>query len=193
MADRSDADLDAEWAAAVAAFDFTAFQWLVKKGVPSAAVARAGTGFLVGALKVKGAQGFWQPAADRGQRAYLMPTNESADYVEDLVAWRPGSPETFWRRAGYGKLLGKPAIFAAIEDQTPLHVLAHPFAWLKAGRAGIVVLDWDAGLPMMVDGVPEFLVDDVVTGRRLKAALEKPRRVPPIRVHKAALAQQVAA
>jgi hypothetical protein len=186
--DRSDIDIDAEWRAAARGADWPALSWLLSKDVPAPAlVSLELLAFSVGTLAVRFGQGFWTPHA-AGQRAYVIPANENAEHVEDLVAWRPKSPATFWRRTGSVALLGESAIYDAIDMYAPLHLFASPFEWLRHGREGFVILDWEARLPSAIDQVSEFLVDDMDLARRLQAALERPRRIPPIRVHRKAVA-----
>jgi hypothetical protein len=195
--DRAEIDLEAEWRAATKAADWKALQWLLAKGVPAPALVSVGMlSFIVGTLQIKATQGRFEPRLG-SQRAYVVPANER-ERLDDLVAWRPGSPTTFWRRTGTATLMGEAAIFEALETGEPLRLFATPFAWLKGGRGGFVILDWEARLPMFIDQVSAFLVDDMDLRRRLAHALERPRKIPPILVKRAALdgqqkQQQVAA
>jgi hypothetical protein len=187
VSERDDIDLDAEWRAATKDIDWKAYHWLTKKGVPGHALVKVDGGyFRVGFLKVRGREGMWTPAADRGQRAFIMQANERASAIDDLVAWRPNSPQSFWRRSGAATLLGEAALFEAIDTDQPARLFANPYEFLRGGRAGFVILDWTARLPMFVDQVPAFLVDDMALYGRLTRVLERPRRVPPILINRAA-------
>lgn len=186
-----DMDLDMEYRRAQAALEFKAYQVLVAAGVPAktlVATANHRGPFRIGIARVHGAAGRWAPDA-QGHRAYVLPANEIDGLVDDLVAFRPGTPGVFWRRRGTASIMGRAAIFRAIETGDPLHLCANPLEWLRGGRNGFVILDWDALLPIMFDDVSEFHVDDMAQMRRLQKNLERPRAIPPIRVLRTAVAK----
>jgi hypothetical protein len=81
---------------------------------------------------------------DDGERALIVPEGvpEWPGWTElhDLIAFKPDSPERWWRRRGEVDLLG-------ISNMTPwklspLTIHETPLSWLQAGADGVCIVDW---------------------------------------------------
>ena len=60
--------------------------------------------------------------------------------VHDLIAFKPDSPERWWRRRGEVDLLGTSNITPW--RLSPLTIHDTPLSWLQAGADGVAIVDW---------------------------------------------------
>ena len=79
-----------------------------------------------------------------GEDALVVPEGEPEvpgwAEVHDLIAFKPGSPERWWRRRGDADILG-------VSNMTPwrlapLVIHETPLSWLQGGADGVCVVDW---------------------------------------------------
>jgi hypothetical protein len=107
-------------------------------------------------------------------------SGDDAESPVDLVAWTRDHPGRVLRCLGAGVALGadkilNPATYFAGE---PLQIHRSPLAWLRAGCAGIVILEPD-GVLERLDRLPprvepyKLLAEDIDHGRELRR-LQKP-------------------
>ena len=92
------------------------------------------------------------------------------EHLVDLVAVDLDRPERFWRRHGKAVLLGNAFLEIAGETCEPVPVFKTPLSWLKAGGAGICILDWDHAKDLLLGR--ELLAEDLGLGDRLEDALK---------------------
>lgn len=91
-------------------------------------------------------------------------------YGEEAVAFHPGTPGRWWTLGAGVALLGADAADKARVSAGRVRVFETPWSWLRAGRSGVVVIDWSVLAPADLDG----LSLDPETGRlgaRLRAAM----------------------
>ncbi len=89
--------------------------------------------------------------------------------LRDLVAIDVADPDRFWRRRGEVLVLGNAFLEIAAETRAPVPVFSNPMSWLRAGGAGIVVLDWTYARDLLLDH--ELVAEDLELGDHLEAAL----------------------
>ncbi len=92
------------------------------------------------------------------------------EHLVDLVAVDVDHPDRFWRRRGDAVVLGNAYLEVAGQDLEPVPVYRNPLTWLRAGGAGIVVLDWDYARDLLLDH--DLIAEDVELGNRLEASLK---------------------
>ncbi len=56
------------------------------------------------------------------------------------------------------------------DEGAPVTVFKTPMSWLKAGGAGICILDWEWARDLLLDH--ELVAEDIELGNRLEAALK---------------------
>lgn len=146
----------------------------------------------VGALDIAIKQGRWVEWF-RGDRAFVIPVcandlypgiTYEVDEIVDLVAFRLETPRAFWRFEDHvaAPFLGSSNLERAQLFEEPIMVHETPLDWLRAGRRGIVILEWKDFWPFTLAGIPALQCMDEGFGRRLKARLERPFQIPEIRV-----------
>jgi hypothetical protein len=120
--------------------------------------------------------------ASGSERAVIIPCRGAYGDVVDLAAWSPDSGRlSIWH--GRAAILGRENILAP-RLSGALNVFATALEWLKAGRAGIVIVD-AARAADLLDGVT-LAVADVAYGQALRTLLARP--APPIVVTRTARA-----
>ncbi len=175
-------DISEVWESAKSGFGAEDFVGLVRAGVSKAWLAQhLYDGFWPGALDIAIQNGKWRQMF-RGERAIVLPVCAPDGEIIDLVALRPQTPRSFWRFTDNGRFLGQAAIEDAALLKEPLFVHETPLDWLKAGMAGVVILDWRQFWPFMLDGVPAIRAGDESFGRRLRLSLQRPFKIPEIQV-----------
>ena len=92
------------------------------------------------------------------------------EHLVDLVAVYLDHPDHFWRRRGEALVLGAAYLDITGQEGAPIPVFRNPMSWLKAGGAGVCILDWDWARDLLLDH--ELIVEDVELGERLDAALK---------------------
>ncbi len=117
-------------------------------------------GGALGIARVEANDGLYEPS-ESGWGAIVMVTAIIAGGgLEDLLAFRPASPESWWLRKGAAKWLGEwevgrrmvtapihinpPALMPSHRTDEPLHVFSNPLEWLRAGCDGCVPLTPEA-------------------------------------------------
>lgn len=140
------------------------------------------------------AHGLYTPAEDGPTAAILVPCWDGPapgrpENLIDLLAWCPTSGNIYTRR-GLVDVLGEEAVRRSepcMGISMPLTIYPDPGAWAQAadwedeGAHGVVILDWSRARSMLghLIGVCEFIVPDVATGQRLRAALQAPASKKP--------------
>lgn len=95
--------------------------------------------------------------SDNGRDAIIVPIFDDDELV-DLVAFDPRQPEVWWCRIGTEPLLGINWL-ANVDPTTPVRIFAHPLDWLRAGGAGVVILDKSKSFyDMSLYGLPEVWI-----------------------------------
>ncbi len=92
------------------------------------------------------------------------------DHLVDLVAVDVNQPDRFWRRHGEALVLGNAYLEIASQEREPITVFKTPMSWLKAGGAGICILNWDWARDLLLDH--ELIAEDFDLGDLLEAALK---------------------
>ena len=92
------------------------------------------------------------------------------DELRDLVAVDVDHPERFWRRRGEAVVMGTAFLEIAGQECAPVPVFKNPLTWLRAGGAGIVVLDWDWARDLLLDH--ELIAENLELGAALEGALK---------------------
>jgi len=104
---------------------------------------------------------------------YDQPT--AHNYVDapclfDIIAWQPDAPrQWYFLRGEAGLILNEKALFEAGLWKEPLTLRSTPFAWLRAGCVGSVLLDHH-GLNRLY-GLSEIVCEDLAHGNRVEAGL----------------------
>ena len=92
------------------------------------------------------------------------------DELRDLVAIDLDRPDRHWRRRGESLVLGTAFLEIARQEVEPVPVFKNPLSWLRAGGAGVCILDWDYARDLLLDH--ELIAEDIDLGDRLAAALK---------------------
>lgn len=122
----------------------------------------------------------------QGQPAIIVPVSfeYEPEWFEpfDLVAWLPDDPARLYRRTDVADILNPVAIERAAHFGEPLALWSSPRAWLQAGLAGAVILDWRSYLSLHLGGL-KVLCDTKELAERLsrKVASEQRAAQPTIR------------
>lgn len=132
---------------------------------------------VIGVANVVAGPSFYEPHED-GTPAVIVPAMEEGHLV-DLVACAFASRQ-MRTRTGVARLLGYDRVVDCtfFEDET-VEVFADPFAWLKGLCEGVVVIDWQLGLPLLRD-LPGLRCTCRATLERLHEAFERPNPYPTL-------------
>lgn len=114
----------------------------------------------------------WEPA-DNALTAITVPIWAN-DGAIDILALDPNNESKWWHRSDLASVIDYIEIQRAAFFKEPLLIHATPFAWLRAGATGTVILDWHANVEFWLSGVHRLLCHDVHTARRLDRALKSP-------------------
>lgn len=98
------------------------------------------------------------------------PLEQRFEGLLDLLAFDPARPARWSLRRGQAILLGSIYVGLVLEEGCALPLYSNPLSWLKADGEGVVILNWEVAPSLLLD-VTEFVVEDVETGNRIKAAL----------------------
>ena len=133
------------------------------------------------------AGGLYEPD-DTGDPALIVPIflgeipapgNPVAEPIlDDLIAWHPDRPNRWALRAGTAVTLGN------AWGSWPLPIHRTPLDWLRAGGAGVVILDWVGAFLRFGDS--PLLAQDLEHGQEIRERLTRPVPCPPILVPNAA-------
>ncbi len=119
--------------------------------------------------------------ADDGRPAVIIPCYDTipgildanaerhVEHITDLVAVDLDRPDQFWLRRGGALILGNAYLEIAGQEGGPVPVFRNPLSWLKAGGAGIAILDW-AWAPDLLLGF-DLIAEDLDLGNHLEAVL----------------------
>ena len=91
------------------------------------------------------------------------------EHLVDLIAVETDCPSRGWLRRGEALILGSAYLDITVQEDEPLPVFRSPLSWLRAGGAGIVVLNW-GWVPDLLLGF-DLIAEDLELGERLNAAL----------------------
>ncbi|PSC03817.1 hypothetical protein SLNSH_17050 [Alsobacter soli] len=162
--------------------------FLIKRGVPPGAILRDGYGrwsMLRIDEVVRECAGMFEFSRyspdQKSLRAYTFVGTDRYGEPCDVVAWDPKSDELLsWSARAI--VAGEDELVAP-RLEGGLRVHASALDWLRAGRRGVLVVDWERAGPLLRDE-GSLLVDDKKLGRRLLDAIsitpkilldEKPR------------------
>lgn len=127
--------------------------------------------------------GTWEPADTGGTPVLVLPEPPLALVTDpawpvldlsDLIALRTDAPGRWWFRTRHTALLNADAPLEAMYRDQPLILHPDPLAWMRAGGAGAVVLDWRAHLPLHLGGAPGIRCTTRALAARVDAALHRP-------------------
>lgn len=118
--------------------------------------------------------------AARGISAAVV-DGKRAILLAEGAAFRLEAPAVFWATSPI-PFLGEDGLHRSTHFQEPLMVYETPLQWLRAGREGIVILDWQRYWPMYLSGVPVLRAIDPKFGRRLRDGLRRPLSIPDVQV-----------
>lgn len=122
-------------------------------------------------------QGLFRPSLT-GKRALVVPVVERGEIV-DLCAFFSQQPEDWLLRTGLGWALGEDALSRAMWGEVPeLH--RTPLDWLRAGCAGMCVVDWEAPEVRFLNDFKQVLCADGDVASLVRKALTKPVHLPQI-------------
>lgn len=171
--------LDAELGAAGRSTSILHFRLLESLGVSRETVCdimRHDYGF--GVQRVTAADdGLYVPG--NGEMHLILPVRDNGELV-DLCAMRSADPAGWLLRTGYGWALGLERGLEPHSWGDPVPVWLTPLSWLRAGCAGLVVLDWDAPEVRYLAGLPNLVCETAAQASRLREALTVPVRLPQI-------------
>lgn len=149
------------------------FARLLALGVPAATIGPMLENFDLGTARVSISRdgSRWEP---EGPDARLLVGVREQGVLVDIAALATHDPDQWAMRRGEGWCLGYDAWLRCETGHAhELRLHATPLAWLKAGGAGLCVLDWDIGLRMLRGlGEAVLLRCDRGAGERLKALLQ---------------------
>ena len=91
------------------------------------------------------------------------------EHLIDLIAVETDCPSRGWLRRGEALILGSAYLDITVQEGEPLPVFRSPLSWLRAGGAGIVVLNW-GWVPDLLLGL-DLIAEDLELGERLNTAL----------------------
>ena len=165
-----------EFSSAVESFGKDSQDTLINRyATPSNARFRVPGGAL-GITRIETSDGLYQPS-ESGWGAIIMATAiVTGGGYEDLLAFRPATPDRWWLRRGVARWLGEwelgrrmftapvhiepPALMPSHRTDEPLHIFSNPLEWLRAGCDGCVPLTPEAygdliyvQTPLTFDGV----------------------------------------
>lgn len=156
-------------------------EFLTSQGVSRRTLIEAG---LVGVSRVHMSGGSFE-FSDDGEPAFISPVHELRDggrhldpfpATADLLAWLPRKPKTFARWLGVAMFLGEPYLRAAMEAGEAIRVYRTPLDWLRAGCAGVVILDTRRAWAEFGSLEWPLVADDVEHGRELRRILTPPQQ-----------------
>ena len=165
---------------------------LVSRGVPPLALARdplpwrEGYAMRAARVVVNPDLGLFQFSAcdPASHGALIVPLRDESGEPADLLAWSPREDRAaLW--AGNVCLAGQQETSSDAGGQEPVQVRASILEWLRAGRAGVVVLD-PPGAAFLLNGVTVAAANPAI-GRALDSLLTlRPRIVVPVTEHRRA-------
>ena len=136
--------------------------------------------FIGAARIVSHRDGTYTPAAT-GEWVVLMGVFDRLGELCDLVAWQPDHPGRWWLRVGdVCPLLGAGNLELAVLCHESITVHPTPEARVRAAGRGVCILDWDAPLNEIFDGVVAVECSNPTLKHQFRQALR--RREPSITI-----------
>lgn len=174
-------DLQAEFNAAQDRVQAKHLAWLKAQGVGQLGMFLEAGAFAIGIGEIEIQQDdSWVPMPG-GREAMILYDDDGV--VDDLFAFFPKNPGRLFRRSNALRFLGCEHLWMAREMGEPLYLRASAVDWLRQGRTGTVIADWDPlGLHVAMSGLKEIRADNQALGDKLHAALTRPYPCPPILV-----------
>lgn len=145
--------------------------WLLRCGVTVAAMVRPTA--ILAATGGIGPDGIFESSCD-GSRWLAF------EQEDDIVFWQPRS-STFATDSGRSFALGEELINnpGTYAFDCSLNIFADPLDWLRAGRDGIVILDWSRAFERLRDAQRVAVVEELFA--RYTRSM-KPGRLPEVSV-----------
>ena len=112
----------------------------------------------------------YSPVQDGGEACLIVPVFEG-EHIVDLAACSFRSRRVATRR-DVGMALGLCCFITAAERQSPLALFDDPLSWVRAGRRGAVILDWNCA-GFLLDGVHEIVCCSSSLARRVHATTRR--------------------
>ena len=94
--------------------------------------------------------------------------------TEDIVAWLPDDPESWWLHRRIGVVLGMASVECAEYLHEPLRVFDTPADWIAAEGHGACVLVWDASIAFYLPSDGRMICQSERVARKLRRALTPP-------------------
>ena len=94
--------------------------------------------------------------------------------TEDIVAWLPEHPESWWLHRRIGVVLGMASVESAEFLHEPLRVFDTPADWVAAKSNGACVLVWDASIAFYLPSDGRMICQSERLARKLRRALTPP-------------------
>ncbi len=140
---------------------------------------------LCGVGKVAFDGGTFVPDTQRGAPSIIAPCGFRGpnrlgwQTVDDMVAFRPSSPNDWACRSRLCPILGEESVEVARWNRIPLLLHSNPLDWLRAGGQGAVILNWHRSPRLWLSDVSVIICDTVALGRRLSDALRQASLATP--------------
>jgi hypothetical protein len=100
--------------------------------------------------------------------------NRGGEYV-DAVVWDDSDDTRWWTRFGAVPILGRENAALAATAGWPVRVYATPRRWMLANGRGVCVLDWNAHLRPLLDGIDRLIADSQDLADKINRALGRTR------------------
>lgn len=177
-------DLVAEFCAAQDQVEAKHIAWLKNQGVTKLGIFfEDSSAFAFGICPIEiQADDSWMPMP--GGREAMILYAEDHNGVDDLLAFFPKSPANAFRRANALRYAGADDLQSARLFDQPLYLRSTLLDWMRWGRTGTVILDWEPASVLASDfgGVREVRADNAALGAKLRGVLMRPFPVPSILV-----------
>lgn len=94
--------------------------------------------------------------------------------TEDIVAWLPDDPESWWLHRRIGVVLGMASVECAEYLHEPLRVFDTPADWVAAEGRGACILVWDASIAFYLPSDGRMICQSERLAQKLTRALTPP-------------------
>ena len=91
--------------------------------------------------------------------------------TEDIVAWLPDDPDSWWLHRRIGVVLGMAAVERAEYLHEPLRVFDSPADWIAAEGEGACILDWSSPIAFYLPSEGRMICQSERVARKLRRAL----------------------
>ena len=109
-----------------------------------------------------------------GRVAHCIPVPGLGGRTEDVVAWLPDDPDSWWLHRRVAVVLGMAAVERAEFMHDPLRVFDTPADWIATESEGACILDWSAPLACYLPSDGLLLCQSERLARKLRRALTPP-------------------